>query len=90
MGQPAIRNILYLEEFFATLPKKEREKGNSSALRKLPGIGREAYWVGGGPLGALYVLSDTAYFRISIGGGEPEKNKIVKAKKLAQFAIKRF
>lgn len=54
------------------------------------GIGDEAFWSGDGVVGALYVLKEDAYLRLSIGGPEDAAVKIEKSKALAGKALKRL
>jgi hypothetical protein len=71
--------------------REEEEEGKSEGRKpvRVPGVGREAFWVGG-KSNALYVqTNNNAYLRISIGGNESDQTKITKTKTLAQFAIKR-
>jgi hypothetical protein len=58
--------------------------------RHLDGLGEEAYWVGNGITGALYVLQGDVFLRISVGGVHEESARIEKAKVLARDAMKRF
>lgn len=51
------------------------------------GLGREAWWVGRGPVGALYVLTDDAYLRLSVGGAGDRGVKIERAKRLLASAL---
>jgi len=72
--------------------REEEEEGKSEGRKpvRVPGVGREAFWVGG-KNNALYVqTNNNAYLRISIGGNESDQTKITKTKTLAQFAIKRL
>jgi len=69
----------------------ERE-GEKESGKPLPvsGVGDEAFWTGNQMIGALYVLKDNSYLRISIGGAEDASVKIRKSKELAQKALKRL
>jgi hypothetical protein len=58
--------------------------------RHLNGLGEEAYWVGNGIMGALYVLRGDVFLRISIGGVREESARIEKAKLLARDVMKRL
>jgi hypothetical protein len=40
--------------------------------------------------GGLYVLKGDAYFRLSVGGADPEPVKIEKLKKLARQVLRRL
>ena len=83
--------------------KEEREKGEHEKAggekgeeeEGLPpthvrGVGDDAYWVGNGKVGALYVLKGDKFIRISIGGGDAQEKKLEKSKTLAQRALKRI
>jgi len=69
--------------------ERENEKG-SSPPRKVAGIGDEAYWIGPAIVGGLYVRKGDSYFRLSVGGPDPEAVKIEKLKKLARKAVRRL
>jgi len=58
--------------------------------RHLDGLGEEAYWVGNGITGALYVLQGDVFLRISVGGVHEESARIEKAKVLARDVMKRL
>jgi hypothetical protein len=74
---------------------RERERGgNGEEEEGLPptrvrGVGDEAYWVGNGKVGALYVLNGNKFIRVSVGGGDTQEKKLEKTKALAQRALKR-
>jgi len=65
----------------------EKESGKPVSVS---GVGDEAFWTGNPMVGALYVLKDNCYLRISIGGAEDASVKIRKTKALAQKALKRL
>ena len=65
----------------------EKESGKPQPVS---GVGDEAFWSGSPMVGALYVLKDNSYLRISIGGAEDASVKIQKTKALAQKALKRL
>ncbi|MGB7926243.1 MAG: hypothetical protein WCF57_23585 [Pyrinomonadaceae bacterium] len=69
--------------------REEEEEGGGEA-RPVPGVGDEAFWSGNRKAGALYVLKNNAFIRISIGGSGDESAKIDKSKALAQKAIGRL
>jgi len=58
--------------------------------RHIDGLGEEAYWVGNGITGALYVLQGDVFVRISVGGVHDESARIEKAKALARDVIRRL
>jgi len=68
------------------------QEGEKESGKPLPvsGVGDEAFWTGNQMIGALYVLKDNSYLRISIGGAEDASVKIRKSKELAQKALKRL
>jgi len=73
-------------------PDKVGPEGEEDAPkpRHLDGLGEEAYWVGNGITGALYVLQGDVFLRISAGGVQEESARIEKAKVLARDVMKRL
>jgi hypothetical protein len=86
----------YWKSVFGGEPPKEKENEREgeeekrSAPRRIEGIGDEAFWTGVRFGGALYVLKDDTFIRVSIGGGDTEEDKINKSKKLARKALERL
>ena len=76
------------EEKRRSLKKNEEEEG--SPPKKVEGIGDAAYWTASRVGGAIYVLKNDAFIRLSIGGPDTEATKIDKSKKLAQKALDRL
>jgi hypothetical protein len=74
--------------------KEEREGGREgnegAASTKIEGLGDEAFWTGARFGGALYVLKDNIFFRISVGGATTEQGKIDNSKALARKALSRL
>ena len=70
--------------------RSEREEKESTPPKKIEGIGDEAYWSGGRLGGALYVLKNASFIRISVGGTDKEETKIAKSKALAEKALQRL
>ena len=78
--------------------KEEEEKGvgreekeeKMAPPKKIEGVGEEAFWSGNRFGGALYVLKDDVFIRISVGGPDNEETKIEKSKTLAQKALCRL
>jgi hypothetical protein len=67
------------------------EEGEKEAKPKpVPGVGDEAFWMASRVAGALYVLKNNAFIRISIGGPDNESVKIEKSKTLAKKALSRL
>ena len=70
---------------------QEKEEGERAVPpKKIEGVGDAAYWTANRVGGALYVLKNDAFVRVSIGGPDTEEAKIDKSKKLAQKAIDRL
>lgn len=64
--------------------EKGREEGEKeSKPLRVAGVGDEAYWSGNQITAALSVLTKGAVLRVSVGGPEPQDEKIKKAKTLA-------
>jgi hypothetical protein len=75
-----------------SLQEQRREKGEEEGapLKKIAGIGDDAYWSGSRVGGALYVLKNETFIRVSVGGADNEETKIAKSTKLAQKALDRL
>jgi len=69
---------------------KENEGEEGPAPKKVEGIGDAAYWTANRVGGAIYVLKNDVFIRVSIGGPDTEQVKIDKSKKLAQKALERL
>jgi len=81
------------EEKKKSLGKQEREEEEGEKARppkKLDGIGYSAYWTANRMGGALYILKDDVYIRISVGGPESEEAMINRCKALAAKALSRL
>ena len=76
------------EEKRESLSEQDREKGPKP--KKVDGIGDSAYWTANRVGGALYVLKNDAFIRISVGGPESEESKINRCKALAEKALSRL
>jgi hypothetical protein len=74
----------------ATKHAPEPDQEESSEARAIPGLGDEAYWVGGPITGALYVLRGGSFIRVSVGGERQESARIEKSIVLARAALKRM
>lgn len=70
--------------------RRERGEEEGAPLQKIEGVGEEAYWSGTRVGGALYVLKDDAFIRISLGGADTPEAKINKSKALAEKALGRL
>jgi hypothetical protein len=75
------------------LHEQGRREGEEKAFippKKLDGIGDDAFWSPNPVGGAIYVLKNDVFIRISIGGRDNEEGKLDKSKALAQKAIDRL
>ena len=54
------------------------------------GLGDEAFWLGTGTFGVLYVLEDEAFLRISVGGPGDRETKLARSRALAAKALARL
>jgi hypothetical protein len=70
-----------------TLSEKGLAEGESEKPRFIGGLGQEAYWVGSPITGALYVLQDGTFVRVSVGGIREESTRIQKSKAIATAAV---
>ena len=74
-----------------SLRQQQGERGEEQApLKKIDGIGDEAYWSAARVVGALYVLKNDAFIRISVGGNDDAETKLNKSKTLAEKALGRL
>jgi hypothetical protein len=82
----------YWKEIFNSDRTEENEEGEEkeAAPLRVEGIGDEAFWSGSRVGGALYVLKNDKYLRVSIGGSDDQETKIKKLKALAVKAIARL
>ena len=76
------------EEKKKSLGEEDEEK--ASPPKKIQGVGDDAWWTANRMGGALYVLKGNVFFRISVGGPEPQETKIEKSKTLAAKAVSRL
>ena len=76
------------EEKRESLREQDEEKGRPP--KKMEGIVEAAYWTANRVGGALYVLKNDVFIRISVGGPESEEAKINNCKALAEKALSRL
>jgi hypothetical protein len=76
------------EEKKESLRGEEEEKGTPP--KKIDGIGDAAYWTANRMGGALYVLKNDVFIRVSVGGPDSEEVKINHCKALAGKALSRL
>lgn len=82
-----------------TFAKEEQEKPRPAAnartrepdppLRRVSGLGRDAVWTGDAKAGSLYVLTDDAVLRISVGGVADSVERLRRSRVLAEAALAR-
>ena len=70
--------------------ERKEEKEESVPLKKIDGIGDEAFWASNRFGGVLYILKGDAFISISVGGPDNEETKLQKSKALAQKALQRL
>src|SRR5438477_13178704 len=68
-----------------SLREQDEEKGRPP--KKLEGIGDAAYWTANRMGGALYVLKDDVFIRISLSGPESEDAELNRCKSLAENTL---
>jgi hypothetical protein len=71
-----------------SLREQDEEKGRPP--KKIEGIGDAAFWTANRMGGALYVLKNDVFIRVSVGGPESEEAKINHCKALAEKALSRL
>ena len=71
-----------------SLREQDEEKGRPP--KKIDGVGDAAYWTANRMGGALYVLKNDVFIRVSVGGPESEDAKINRCKALAEKALSRL
>ena len=72
---------------------KERGAEESEPEAKpeaVAGLGDEAFWLGTGAFGVLYVLEDDAFLRLSVGGPGDREAKLAQSRALAAKALARL
>jgi hypothetical protein len=71
-----------------SLREQDEEKGTPP--KKIDGIGDSAYWTANRMGGALYVLKNEVFIRVSVGGPDSQEIKIDHCKALAGKALSRL
>lgn len=66
---------------------EEGEEKEAAPPEQVKGLGDEAFWVASPVGGAIYVLKNDLFFRISVGGAGDQKTKLNKSKLLAQKVL---
>jgi len=71
---------------------KERKGEEEEAVKpeKITGVGDDAYWSASRVGGALYVLRQDLFFRISVGGAGDVRSKLNRSKILARKVLQRL
>jgi hypothetical protein len=70
--------------------EEEGEAKEASPPQPVKDLGDEAFWVGSPVGGALYVLKNDLFLRLSIGGAGDQKVKLNKSRALAQKILKKL
>jgi hypothetical protein len=70
--------------------RREGEEEEGLPPERIKGLGDEAFWTASRVGGALYVLKQDQFFRISIGGPGDAQAKLNKSKMLAQSILKKL
>jgi hypothetical protein len=70
--------------------EEEAEAKEASPPQPVKDLGDEAFWVGSPVGGALYVLKNDLFLRLSIGGAGDQKVKLSKSRALAQKILKKL
>lgn len=87
-GEPRSPRRVWQETFAKDLQAAiEHRKGG---VEVVPGVGEEAFWMGGRKTGGLYVLSGDRYLRVGVSGEADQQEKIDKAKRFAEAALARL
>ena len=68
----------------------EQLETRSAAAKKMEGLGDAAFWTANRMGGALYVLKNNVFIRISVGGPDKEEVRIDRSKALARKALARL
>jgi hypothetical protein len=71
-----------------SLQDADEERGRPP--KKIEGVGDDAFWTANRLGGAIYVLKNNVFIRISVGGPETEESKIERSKALAAKALSRL
>ena len=69
---------------------EEGEEKEAAPPERVKGLGDEAFWVASPVGGAIYVLKNDLFFRISVGGAGDQKTKLNKSKLLAEKVLKKL
>jgi hypothetical protein len=75
--------------------KEPRDRGEEAEAKearpqRVIGLGDAAFWVASPVGGALYVLKNDMFVRVSVGGSGDQKTKVNKSKTLAQNILKKL
>jgi len=70
--------------------EREGEEERGAPPKMIDGIGDAAYWTANRMGGALYVLKNDVFIRVSVGGPEAEDAMIKRCKALAEKALSRL
>jgi len=76
------------EEKKKSLGEEAEERG--APPKKIKGVGEDAWWTANRMGGALYVLKNNVFIRISVGGPGDQESKLENTKALAAKALSRL
>ena len=68
----------------------EEDQDRAAPPKRVEGLGDDAWWTASRMGGAIYVLKDNVFIRVSVGGTGNEQSKMEKAKALATKAVSRL
>ena len=78
-------------DFAEEAEERGGEEGEPEAKPEpIAGLGDEAFWLGTGAFGVLYVLEGDAFVRISAGGPGDRESKLAQSRALATKALARL
>ena len=69
---------------------QDEDEARARPPKKIEGVGDDAFWTANRMGGALYVLKNNVFIRISVGGPGSEESKLEKTKALAAKALSRL
>lgn len=69
---------------------KDEDEERARPPKKIEGLGESAFWSANRMGGAIYVLKNNVFIRISVGGPGTEESKLESCKKLATKALSRL
>jgi hypothetical protein len=74
----------------AEVESDEAGEHEAHAIERVPGMGDEAFWAEGVPVGGLYVRRGETLLRLVVGGDETKEAKLKKLRLLVRKALSRL